>query len=67
MDPKLIPVLFAVAGPVAGAIVTDLDAFETARRTDPAARFDWVLFLVRVARAAVVGAAAGIGLNAIQP
>ena len=81
MNRRMATLSIAVLGPVAGAIVTDIDAFEQAKRAwtqreiersanltderapEPKPQFDWSLFGARVARAAVVAIATGLGAS----
>lgn len=61
MTPKTGAILIATVGPIASAVVTDLDAFAKAREEDPKIRFDWTLFAARIAKAAIVAISMAVG------
>ena len=63
MTAKTGTLLIAAAGPILGAIVTDMDAFAQARKVDRTVQFDWFLFGARVTKAAAIGIATGLGAS----
>lgn len=46
-----------------GAIITDRNAYKKAKQADPTATFDWILFGARIAKASLLGAAVGGGID----
>jgi hypothetical protein len=55
--------LIPLATPVLTAAIGDLQGYAAARKVDPCAKFDWVLFLSRMAISAMMGALAALGQN----
>jgi len=56
-------VFIAVASSVLNAILIDIRTFRKAREANPAAKFDFSLFSMRVGEALIVGLAVGGGLS----
>lgn len=63
MNAKTVTILIAIAGALATAAATDLDAFQKARAADPNAKFDWPLFSARMARAALICVPTALGAS----
>jgi hypothetical protein len=65
MTPELKKMLAGIVIGAVSAIITDLDAFLNARKSDPKATFGWDIAIARALRGANAGALGGAGLAAV--
>lgn len=65
MNPTFLMQVILVLTPVIVAAEADLDAFRRAKKKDPVAEFDGMIFVVRILKALVVGLAAASGAPAV--
>jgi len=55
--------LIALLSPVLSTALVDLQSYVSARKQDPTAKFDFVLFGLRLLIGGIVGASALVGIN----
>jgi hypothetical protein len=55
--------LIPLATPILTAAIADLQGYISARKSDPTTKFDWVLFLSRIAISGMIGLMAMLGQN----